>query len=1028
MTRMPEAGDTPEREVAEELFTAHIAELEEGGEARLEQLCDEHPEHADHLRELYTEWRSVDDLFKKVIPDRGTITADLAPLLGSIVGKHKEGSRESSSSSLAALEAIRARLESDERYDVQEEFARGGMGAILRVFDRNIRRNMAMKVMLDRGLPGETKDSAVNTRAMGRFLDEAQITGQLEHPGIVPVHELGVDESGQVYFTMKLVQGEELGDKYDKVFAGDEEWNTTRVLGVLLRVCEAMSFAHSKGVIHRDLKPANVMVGEFGEVYVMDWGLARILGREDFHGEELTPSTTDAQVVSDRLEQRDISPGSTMFTMEGDVMGTPSYMPPEQARGEIEEMDERSDVYAIGAMIYHLLSRHRPYQAEGEAPNAFTTLMRLLDGPPKPLHEFGLGLPPELEAICEKAMSRERGARYADMRELAADLRNYLEGRVVAAYQTGALAELRMWVRRNRSLANSLVAGVLVLVAGVVTSTYYWNESAEQAVRAEEQATKAELETAKVLRLGDARKLRLLWDEAEQMWPALPSRSQEIEGWLARANELLTRLPEHEEVLTRLREEALPRTKEEVQQDSEKNPLQIPLGKHRRAIPKFDALIEGAATEEEAEDYRARRARSVDVVAEITLKIREERLTWRFEDAQKEWWQETLNNLIEELKSLRDMTWWAFDEENVYRCGISEVANRLVLIEEIEELTLKGEGAVKAWEDARRSIADRDECPMYGGLDLAPQWGLLPIGRDPRTRLWEFAHVQTGVAPMRDEATGELVISEASGLVFVLVPAGSYWMGAQAEDEGGQNYDPEASPKELPVQQVTLDAFFLAKHEMSQAQWLRVAYKKPSRYGGGKDSFQDPKTGEVVNRVTMLHPVEQVTWSECHYLARSMGLELPTEAQWEYAARAGTNTPWWTGADSGSLEGAENLCDLMTWAIGEPSWGYENWRDGYVAHAPVNALLPNPWGFYHVLGNVGEWTLDRYMESVTERKLKEGTGQRLIGEQEGTDRTIRGPGWFRSSSGVRVSARYRAHESDYKTSSFGVRPARLLDS
>lgn len=1022
MTHMADAEETPLRKESEELFTANIAELDERGEERLEELCDEHPSCAPYLRELYTEWRSVEDLFKKVIPDRGTITADLAPLLGSIIAGRQEGSQAEASSSQAALEAIRERLAAEGRYDVQEEFARGGMGAILKVFDRNIRRDMAMKVMLDRGLTADSKASAVNTRALGRFLDEAQITGQLEHPGIVPVHELGVDEDGQVYFTMKLVQGEELGDKYDKVFAGDEDWNTTRVLGVLLRVCEAMSFAHSRRVIHRDLKPANVMVGDFGEVYVMDWGLARILGREDYHGEELTPTTSDAHVVSDRLEQRDISPGSTMFTMEGDVMGTPSYMPPEQARGEIEEMDERSDVYAIGAMIYHLLSRRRPYQAEGEAPNAFTTLMRLLDGPPKPLHEFGLELPPELEAICEKAMSRDRGERYADMRELAADLRNYLEGRVVAAYQTGALAELKMWVRRNRSLANSLVAGVLVLVAGVVTSTYYWNESAEQA--------------ASVLRLGDARDMRELWDDAELLWPAVPGNAKAMSDWIERAEELLGRLPEHRLVLEQLRATALPQTSVEVERDRVEHPLAITLEKYRNAIQQIDAGIQAAkdAGDEETVKYWAeKREAYVPIVEELEAKV-QVRQTYRFTENQTEWWHGALVQLIEGLEFTQSDQGWRDSEELGYRTCLGEMAGRLSAARAVDGDSITGAENERLWAEAVASIQDEAACPMYGGLKLTPQRGLLPIGRDARSGLWEFAAVQTG-APLERDAEGELVIQEDSAIVFVLVPGGRFWMGAQSDDETKPNYDPEATPKERPVHEVSLDPFFLAKHEVSQAQWRRITYTNNSRYKGSKRTeIRDSRTGETLCTVSTLHPVENVSWSEATYGLFTLGFVLPTEAQWEYAARAGTRSPWWTGAEPGSLEGAENLCDETAFAIGEPGWKYEDWNDGFPAHSPIDSFLPNPWGFHNILGNVGEWTRDRYMVSAYEIDIEPGTGARKISEQDQIggeqwkNRTIRGPGWFRDSSGVRVSARYMAHESVYKTPSFGMRPARSLDA
>ena len=1015
MVGMSAAGSPSNREVAEELFTSHIVALEERGEEFLDELCEENPELASTLRELFHEWRSVADLFKEVIPDRGTISADLGPLLGSLVQAGAKKSGAGKSKSRAVIESIRERLAGGERYEVQEEFARGGMGAILRVFDRNIRREMAMKVMLKQGPLTESAEPEINTRAMGRFLDEAQITGQLEHPGVVPVHELGIDAEGQVYFTMKLVQGEELGEKYKRAFDGDEEWTTTRVLGVLLRVCEAMSYAHSKGVIHRDLKPENVMVGEFGEVYVMDWGLARIMGREDFHGEALSPAKQDESVVSDRLDQRDVTPGSTMFTMEGDVMGTPSYMPPEQARGEIEEMDHRSDVYALGAMLYHLLSGRRPYHQEEEQLNVFTTLLRLIDGPPTPLHELNKETPPELEAICEKAMARDSSERYADMRELADDLRSFLEGRVVEAYQTGALAELKMWVRRNKSLASSLVAGVLVLVSGVVTTSYFWNESSAQA--------------ASVLRLEDTRNLELLWAEARELWPAREENRQALEGWLAKADLMLARMPEHEATLEGLREGALPRTEEEQRSDRLNHPLSSVLKKHQDAIPSFDRSIENATTEERAEEYRRRRARSLDVIEEVTERIKSERFVWNFEDSQKEWWHGTLASLLSQLDILKEWSKWEEGADGQYRSGRFEVERRLALIDKIREATLESAAARAAWAEAQRSIADESECPAYGGMKLAPQWGLLPIGRDRASGLWEFAHYQSGSPASRDEESGALELTEEAGIVFVLVPAGSFWMGAQSSDAQAKNYDPAAGPEEGPVHEVSLEAFFLAKHEITQAQWLRAAYSKPSAYAGGVVKFNDPTTGELIGEVTRLHPVERVTWAECDYLSHSFGLELPSEAQWEYAARAGTETPWWTGREAETLIGAENLCDESTRSIGEAGWIYEDWSDGYPAHAPVGALRANPWGFHHILGNVGEWMRDNYSFSAYQASVVSGAGDRDLEGSDGLsrDRSIRGPGWFRSATGLRVSARYSADERVYKTQVFGLRPSRPVE-
>src|SRR5262245_35996380 len=190
--------------------------------------------------------------------------------------------RPDSTGGLPALKRLFGRTGVFERYKLEGEIARGGMGAILRVWDEDLQRHLAMKVVLGQGEAAPSgKTPPVDSRRLARFLEEAQVTSQLDHPGIVPVHELGLDAKGCVYFTMKLVKGKTLKDVLDELAAGEGDWTQTRVLGVIQKVCDAMAYAHHKGVIHRDLKPTNVMVGRFGEVYVMDWGLARVLDRPD---------------------------------------------------------------------------------------------------------------------------------------------------------------------------------------------------------------------------------------------------------------------------------------------------------------------------------------------------------------------------------------------------------------------------------------------------------------------------------------------------------------------------------------------------------------------------------------------------------------------------------------------------------------------------------------------------------------------------------------------------------------------------
>ncbi|MCP3915008.1 MAG: serine/threonine protein kinase [bacterium] len=373
----------------------------------------------------------------------------LQALPGSLAAAAAGRGRDDDATRAKALEEIRTFAPPRARYEVAEEIGRGAMGVVRTTWDRALERSLAMKMLrpdgADQGASG----------AFVRFVEEARVTGQLEHPGIVPVHDIGVDDQGNVFFTMQRVHGRDLSTVFELASNGEEGWSHTRVLGLLQRVCEAMSYAHDKGVLHRDLKPANVMAGRFGEVYVMDWGIARVRGRADGH--DL------------RLRRGEKAPESPVVTLDGAVVGTPYYMPPEQALGKRDETDVRSDIYAVGAMLYELLAGRQPYHEPDSVNTPNAILLRIVQGPPQPLEGLARGAPAELIAICAKAMAWDPAQRYSDMTRLADDLRAFLEDRVVTAHATGALAEMRKWVQRNRTaamLAALLIASILTGLGG----------------------------------------------------------------------------------------------------------------------------------------------------------------------------------------------------------------------------------------------------------------------------------------------------------------------------------------------------------------------------------------------------------------------------------------------------------------------------------------------------------------------------------------------------------------------------------
>ena len=338
--------------------------------------------------------------------------------------------------------------------------AEGGMGVVRAADDLRTGRRVAVKELL--GDP--------STLARQRFEREARITAQLQHPNIVPVYEVGQWPDGRPFFAMKLVGGRPLDEVADAALDADAR---LALVPRILPAVDAIAYAHENGIIHRDLKPANVLLGEFGETIVIDWGLAKAIGDADDTLDGRTPSVRPPAAESqDKL------------TVDGMILGTPAYMPPEQARSE--SLDARADVYSLGALLYHALSGHAPY--EGTIPEV---LRALLAGPPESLAARAPGTPPDLVSIVEKAMAPDRADRYADARELAHDLDAFLTGRLVQAYEYTSWELLTRFVRRNRALTASFALLVVIAtVAGifVVREQRVTERERERAVVAEGRA------------------------------------------------------------------------------------------------------------------------------------------------------------------------------------------------------------------------------------------------------------------------------------------------------------------------------------------------------------------------------------------------------------------------------------------------------------------------------------------------------------------------------------------------------------
>jgi len=332
-------------------------------------------------------------------------------------------------------------------YTLSRVHDQGGLGRVWLAFDKNLYRSVALKEI--------RPDKKPSDQALRRFVREAQITGQLEHPNIVPVYELARDgERAYPFYTMRFVHGQSLGDAieaYHKLRRSGEatELQFQRLLQAFINVCHAIAYAHSRRVIHRDLKPANVMLGSFGEVVVLDWGLAKILDTPD----ELQG---DLPEVEQPIERPGASVG--VETLPGQVLGTPAYMAPEQALGKLDQIDVLTDVYGLGAILYRILTGLRPHPGRDSqermrhATNAPTPEPRASDA----------GIPRALNAICCKAMSRERLKRYLSAKELAEDVQRFLADEPVTAMPDPWYVKAGRWARRHAQITVVTTAALVV--------------------------------------------------------------------------------------------------------------------------------------------------------------------------------------------------------------------------------------------------------------------------------------------------------------------------------------------------------------------------------------------------------------------------------------------------------------------------------------------------------------------------------------------------------------------------------------
>ncbi|MEZ6037753.1 MAG: bifunctional serine/threonine-protein kinase/formylglycine-generating enzyme family protein [Planctomycetota bacterium] len=779
-------------------------------------------------------------------------------------------------------------------YRLVAEIGEGGMGRVYRAEQTApLRRTVAVKVL---------RQLADSEAGRARFRNEQQVLARLEHRGIARVLDGGCTAGGRPFLVTELVDGEPL----QRWVASAQPLLHER-LELFAQLCDAVQYAHQKGVIHRDLKPSNVLVvaGAHGpEVRVIDFGIARVVAPDA--GEE------------------------TLHTAVAVGMGTPGYMSPEQAV-DAANADARSDVYALGVMLYELLTGTLP---RGRATGADDKPFRAVPVRPSLRRAERLGeLPSDLDWVVLRALSPEPERRYATVSELGADVLRASRHEPVAARRPTWTYLGARFLRRHRLAAVVSVLVVAALGFAVSLAISAWRE--------------AEQNWSDYRRLVDDKRLADLTREArDELWPPWPERIAAMDLWQQRAAALL--------------------------------------------------------------------ARRDDLVARATtLAARADAAIARAEREELAWQREVLERLCAGLDQLL--------VEQPRDDNLAGVRARRAEAERVGAVSLTE--AAADWRTALAAIADRSVSPAYDGLVLpGPQVGLVPLGRSASTGLQLFWHVESGERPsVQRDAAGDVErveIGEDSGAVFVLVPGGRFTIGALPRGDaqsGTAAIDPDAASMERFVRDMALEAFFVGMHELTQGQWLRLTGQRPSQF--------TPEREARGHRPDDRWPVEQVNWFEADEALRRRGLALPTEAQWEYFARAGTRTVFGGVPPDAPLDRFMNLADegskgLLRLAL-EPGLD-----DGYAIAAPVGSFLPNPWGLCDCHGNVAEWCRDWLISYV--RPAAPGDGFRAATDEDRpTLRCTRGGDFGERRLLSRVASR-NGWPPEQRSARVGVRAVRAI--
>jgi formylglycine-generating enzyme required for sulfatase activity len=692
-------------------------------------------------------------------------------------------------------------------------------------------------------------------------------------------------------------------------------------------------------------------------------------------------------------------------------------MAPEMAEARVAELGPWTDVYLLGAVLYEILSGRPPHRGR----DLRDTLRAAVRGE---VHFEEVRGSAELVAVCRKAMAPKPEDRFASVGAFSEALRSYLRHRESLAVTSAAQAildELPAEPPEEEAERRRHYDRLAEALGGFRQALALWegNDAARDGTEAARMAygraalAGGDLQLAAMqlegLETPEARAL------AERVEAAISDRSSQDR----RARRLRVALATSiAAVIVALSVGFVLVNRERARADANAREARANELAARTALADVERLADGKRLREleaQADELWPPHPRHVAAMEqwiseaeELIARIPQHRTAREtlhaegVESFERRWRDDLLGQLLASLEAFRDS-----------HSGIlASVAARLRFARDLERRSIIDHA--EGWEEARRVA--REESPYRGfDIDLAPQIGLVPLGQDPRSGLLEFLHLQTHAGPLPDRDGDRLTISPRTGIIMILLPGGRFAMGAQAEDAREPHYDPQAQWKEGPVHEVTVGPFFMAKHETTQGQWIRVMGTNPALFGP-----DHPSIGE---HLTLLHPAEQLSWHDVAEFARRSGLLIPTEAQWEYAARAGTDTIWSTGDDPMDLAAAANVADQCLKNNGGPTeWPYAPFDDGSSLHAEIGSYDPNRFGIHDTIGNIAEWCREQH--ASYEHPVTGPEAERLDSDTD--ERIFRGGAYSTPLLNARSAARNYASPGT-RDSALGARFARPLD-